>query len=300
MKINCLALAAALLAFTGAGWAADKTKIVFVYGPPSHAIGAHEHRAGSMLLAKSLKHAMPEVETVVTGYGWPDDTSVFDGAAAIVIYCDGGSKHILNPHLEYVDSLAEKGVGLVCLHYGIETPKGKEGDKFLDWIGGYFEADWSVAFAASECWDSVRVAADFDPPALWRNAAFNGIAYTVQTLMLIAYLNWFARLTQFFFFLSSSLRGGEFKIVPMFDDPMKRLGLAPLGGIYNTFLTLVLMFELYVAAHRVQQIALVNGLPIGTYLRDLVAISSSPSQCSTPRSISSRPWTWVPACSWWP
>ena len=142
----------------------------------------------------------------------------------------------------------------------------------------FFEADWSVAFAASECWDSVRVAADFDPPALWRNAAFNGIAYTVQTLMLIAYLNWFARLTQFFFFLSSSLRGGEFKIVPMFDDPMKRLGLAPLGGIYNTFLTLVLMFELYVAAHRVQQIALVNGLPIGTYLRDLLAISSSPSQ----------------------
>ena len=142
----------------------------------------------------------------------------------------------------------------------------------------FFEVDWAVAFAAGECWDSVQVVAQFDPPSLWRNAAFTVIAYSAQTLMLIAYLIWFARLTQFFFFLSSSLQGAEFEIVPMFDDPMRRLGLGPLGGIYNTFLTLILMFELYVAAHRVQQVALVNGLPIGAYLRDLLAVSSSPSQ----------------------
>ncbi len=38
----------------------------------------------------------------------------------------------------------KKGAGLVCLHYGVETPKGKTGDAFLDWMGGYFEANWSV------------------------------------------------------------------------------------------------------------------------------------------------------------
>jgi type 1 glutamine amidotransferase len=32
----------------------------------------------------------------------------------------------------------------VCLHYAVEVPKGRVGNKFLDWIGGYFEADWSV------------------------------------------------------------------------------------------------------------------------------------------------------------
>ena len=37
------------------------------------------------------------------------------------------------------------GVGLGCLHYGVEIPKGKEGgEHFLRWIGGYFEAHWSV------------------------------------------------------------------------------------------------------------------------------------------------------------
>ena len=32
----------------------------------------------------------------------------------------------------------------VCLHYAVEAPKGPAGDKFLEWIGGYFETDWSV------------------------------------------------------------------------------------------------------------------------------------------------------------
>ena len=38
----------------------------------------------------------------------------------------------------------DQGVGLVCLHYGVETPKGKTGDAFLEWMGGYFEAHYSV------------------------------------------------------------------------------------------------------------------------------------------------------------
>ena len=37
-----------------------------------------------------------------------------------------------------------RGVGLVCIHYGVEVPKGASGQRFLNWIGGYFETDWSV------------------------------------------------------------------------------------------------------------------------------------------------------------
>ncbi|MGB0739884.1 MAG: ThuA domain-containing protein [Planctomycetaceae bacterium] len=33
---------------------------------------------------------------------------------------------------------------MVCIHYGVEVPKGRSGDAFLKWIGGYFETDWSV------------------------------------------------------------------------------------------------------------------------------------------------------------
>ena len=76
--------------------------------------------------------------------GWPTDEQFFDGADCIVMYCDGGAGHMVNKHLDEVDALAKKGVGIVCIHYGVEVPKGESGDKFLDWIGGYFETNWSV------------------------------------------------------------------------------------------------------------------------------------------------------------
>jgi hypothetical protein len=38
----------------------------------------------------------------------------------------------------------KRGVGLGCAHYAVEVPKGPTGDAFLDWIGGYFEMNWSV------------------------------------------------------------------------------------------------------------------------------------------------------------
>jgi hypothetical protein len=38
----------------------------------------------------------------------------------------------------------KRGAGFVCLHYAVEVPKDKGGPEFLRWLGGYFEADWSV------------------------------------------------------------------------------------------------------------------------------------------------------------
>jgi type 1 glutamine amidotransferase len=124
--------------------AQEKTKIVLVAGKQSHGPGDHEHRAGSMLLAKCLNENMPDVEAVVVTNGWPEDTSVFDGAASVVMYCDGGKGHMANPHLDSFGKRIEDGIGLVCIHYAVEVPKGEEGDTFLDWLGGYFETHWSV------------------------------------------------------------------------------------------------------------------------------------------------------------
>lgn len=123
---------------------AAKTKILFIAGHPSHGPGEHEHRAGCMLLAKCLKEALPDVDAQVSYYDWPTDPNVFDGVSAIVMYCDGGDGHYVNKQLDFVQSLMDKGVGLVCIHYAVEVPKGPSGDKFLQWIGGYFETNWSV------------------------------------------------------------------------------------------------------------------------------------------------------------
>lgn len=119
-------------------------RVAFVAGYRSHGYGAHEHQAGCLFLAKSLEKAVPGLQTVVYTGGWPKDPNAFEGFDAIVVYSDGGSGHIINRHLDQVDALMEKGVGLGCIHYAVETPKGESGDHFLDWIGGYFEAHWSV------------------------------------------------------------------------------------------------------------------------------------------------------------
>lgn len=152
-------VAAALLiglvaAAAPAAEAQAKKKIVFICGTPSHGFAAHEHNAGSLLLAKCLNETMGDkIETIVLTSktkdgknvsGWPDDTSVLEGASAIIMYCDGGAGHLAMPHLKELDALAAKGVGIGAIHYGVEVPKGEAGDYFTKWIGGYFETFWSV------------------------------------------------------------------------------------------------------------------------------------------------------------
>ena len=123
----------------------ETKKVVFVAGAKSHGYFSHEHIAGSKLLAEQLDQAHVGIKSVVvTDNGYPKDSKVFEGAAAVVVYCDGGGRHLLNAHLKEFDKVMRKGVGLVCLHYGVEVPKGAPGDYFIKWIGGYFETNWSV------------------------------------------------------------------------------------------------------------------------------------------------------------
>ncbi|HYG75660.1 MAG TPA: ThuA domain-containing protein [Planctomycetota bacterium] len=122
-----------------------KKKIVLVAGRDSHGRGEHEFRAGCILLAKALNENVPSVNAVCTFDGWPKDASIFDGAAAVVIYCDGGKGHPIIQHWSAVEEMIKKGVGIGCMHYGVEIPKGDGGgDRFLKWIGGYYEDGFSI------------------------------------------------------------------------------------------------------------------------------------------------------------
>ncbi|HEY1066628.1 MAG TPA: ThuA domain-containing protein [Pirellulales bacterium] len=127
--------------------ASAKKKIVFIAGKRSHGPGAHEHNAGCLLLAKELEAGLGdqvEVE-VIRDAAWPEHPAeALKDADTIVMYSDGGGGHMVVPRIDEVDELAKQGVGVVCIHYAVEVEKGKPGDAFLRWIGGYFEAHWSV------------------------------------------------------------------------------------------------------------------------------------------------------------
>jgi type 1 glutamine amidotransferase len=136
-------LALGLLALPLALSAADK-KIVLIAGRQSHGPGDHEFRAGSLLLQKCLNQ-VPGITSVVHSNGWPADAAAFDSAAAVLIYADGGGGHpaIQGERMKFIDDLARKGVGIGCAHYGVEVPKGDPGTAMLDWIGGYYEHQFS-------------------------------------------------------------------------------------------------------------------------------------------------------------
>jgi type 1 glutamine amidotransferase len=121
-----------------------KRKVLFLAGHASHGYGAHDHLAGCMLLSKSLSESKLPIESQVYHYDWPKDGKIFEGVDCVVMYGDGGPGHMVVSHLAEMDAMAKKGVGIVCLHYAVEVPKGRTGKKFLTWIGGYFETNWSV------------------------------------------------------------------------------------------------------------------------------------------------------------
>ena len=121
------------------------TKIVFIAGPPSHGPGDHEHRAGCLLL-KGCLDKLPGVTSIVCSNGWPEDpAAAFAGVNSVVVFSDGEGSHPFYhaEHLRTISGLMKKGVGLACIHYAVEPPNG-QGRPLLDWMGGYFEANWSV------------------------------------------------------------------------------------------------------------------------------------------------------------
>jgi hypothetical protein len=133
-------------AFAAPALAADPKpkKLVLIAGTPSHPPGMHEFNAGVQLLAKCLK-GFPGLEVSVNLNGWPRNQAVFDGADAILIFADGGGGHpaVQGDRLQFLGGLMKQGVGLMCAHYGVEVKKDRGGPEFLDWIGGYYEHEWS-------------------------------------------------------------------------------------------------------------------------------------------------------------
>ncbi len=149
MKATSLLLSALLFAGLPASWAKGpdgKPLIVLIAGKPSHGPGEHEHNAGVQLLAKCLGQGAANVATKVhLNAEWPSDEE-FAQADSVVIYSDGGGGHpmIQADHLESIKKAMDRGCGFVCLHYAVEYPADKGGPQALDWMGGFFEANWSV------------------------------------------------------------------------------------------------------------------------------------------------------------
>ncbi|MFW6162437.1 MAG: ThuA domain-containing protein, partial [Planctomycetota bacterium] len=76
---------------------------------------------------------------------WPEDPSVLDQAACIVLYTEGTNKKgkphpaLQGDRIEHLDRLMARGVGLVCIHYTLYATREVEAPKLLAWVGGYYD-----------------------------------------------------------------------------------------------------------------------------------------------------------------
>jgi type 1 glutamine amidotransferase len=133
------------IAFAPMPGRSEDKKIVMIAGRPSHGPGEHEHRAGLLLFQKCLAD-FPGIQVEVCSNGWPADATVLKGAAAVVIYSDGGGGHpaLQDDHLQQLGALMKQGVGFACIHYAVEPTIEKGQREFLDWLGGCFEINRSV------------------------------------------------------------------------------------------------------------------------------------------------------------
>jgi type 1 glutamine amidotransferase len=123
----------------------DKKEILFLAGGGSHGYNAHEHKAGCHLLARCLNESgLDVIAQVVDAGAWPEAWVGYQQPDSIVMYCDGDAAHLAKEHQQEIQRLADRGVGVVCLHFAVEVEPDILGAQLLDWIGGYFEVGWSV------------------------------------------------------------------------------------------------------------------------------------------------------------
>jgi type 1 glutamine amidotransferase len=122
-----------------------RKRVVMIAGKPSHPPGMHEHNAGVWLHSMLLNAAAGDRVLCSPYYnGWPTDPTAFDTADAVVMYSDGGERHMVMQNLSQVQALHERGVGVGAIHYAVEPILGDSQNAFLRWIGGAFEINWSV------------------------------------------------------------------------------------------------------------------------------------------------------------
>lgn len=120
----------------------ESKQILMVAGSPSHRYGAHEHFAGLRVLQDAIQQSSKAAQVTVVR-GWPSDEQI-NAADTIVIYCDGGKRHVAMDHRDQLRKRLAEGAGLVCLHYAVEMTPGEPGKDWEELLGGHFEIDYSV------------------------------------------------------------------------------------------------------------------------------------------------------------
>jgi len=120
--------------------AKDVKRIVFIADRDPHGDrGNHEFIAAAVYLARTINSQYPDACAVVTTkQNFPKDLKHADTVIVLMNHAAPAAES------RAVQEAMARGAGFMAIHYGVEVRKGKQGENFLQWLGGYFEPEWSV------------------------------------------------------------------------------------------------------------------------------------------------------------
>src|SRR5262245_16395367 len=143
VELKPLAKAIDTKKFTESG--EGKTRILLIGKDRDHALSTHEYMADCEILAKCLRQT-PGVEAIVSN-GWPKNPEVLKGVKAIVLHTRMGGNVLFDPLVrDQVEKLLKNGVGLTAIHWSTGADP-KNGQLWLDTLGGWFNAEPKVGFS---------------------------------------------------------------------------------------------------------------------------------------------------------
>ncbi len=135
------------LAATPAGPPARKIVLIAGALDSGHPKGTHEYEKSAELLQRCLDTStnLNRIRTEVHFHGWPQNPATLDDADTIVVIGNGSDRKeqdhplMVGDRLAVIDQQMKRGCGLVLIHWTTFAPKVRAGEKYLDWIGGFFD-----------------------------------------------------------------------------------------------------------------------------------------------------------------
>ena len=116
-----------------------KRVLLVAQGPDNHGWSTHEYAAGLRLLVKCLA-ASDRVQPIVifADDPWKEGPELLDGADGVVLFLSEGAKWLSQDpdRLAAFQKLAERGGGLVTLHWAMGTRSADPIDAYLNLFGG--------------------------------------------------------------------------------------------------------------------------------------------------------------------
>ena len=141
-----LLLIGAGLHVEGSDEATPVKKIVLIAGKKSHGPGAHDYERTMRLFKVMLDNSnvKDRVRAEWHENGWPENPRTLDDADTIVFYSDGrdGDKFtdvpfVVGDRLRTLGRQMQRGCGMMTMHFSTFVTD-QEGEKVLEWVGGYF------------------------------------------------------------------------------------------------------------------------------------------------------------------